>query len=402
MVNRQYLEMLGHKSVIRELSEYATARAKEIGAENIYDFSLGNPSVPAPEAFKEALIRITKETDPLQLHGYSPTVGNPVVKKRIADSLNRRFQMDYGPQHVFPVSGATGAIAHAVRAVSEPGEEVIVFAPFFPEYIPYINGTGAQIRIIPASFEDFQIRFDLLEEAISEKTAAVLVNSPNNPSGVVCSEKTLERLAALLRKKSAELGRNIFLISDEPYREIVFDHKTVPYPASFYEHTLTCYSFSKALSIPGERFGYVAVNPQAEHAEDLVAMFGQISRGIGHNCPSSLIQLAVSETLEETADLSVYETNMNLLYDCFKELGFEVIRPDGTFYIMPKALPEADGLSDSIAFCRKALQHDLVFVPADGFGAPGYFRVAYCVETQVVERAIPVLRRFVEEEYKGV
>ncbi|MBP3217313.1 MAG: pyridoxal phosphate-dependent aminotransferase [Lachnospiraceae bacterium] len=400
MVNRQYLEMLGRKSVIRELSEYATERAKEIGSENIYDFSLGNPSVPAPEAFRAALIRISQEMDPLALHGYSPTVGNPVVKQRIAESLNHRFGMNYGPQHIFPVSGATGAIAHAVRAVAEPGEEVIVSAPFFPEYIPYINGTGAQIRIIPASFEDFQIRFDLLEEAICEKTAAVMINSPNNPSGVVCSEETLTKLADLLTRKSAELGRNIFLISDEPYREIVFDHKSVPYPARFYDHTLTCYSFSKALSIPGERFGYVAVNPAAEHAEDLVPMFGQISRGIGHNCPSSLIQLAVSEVLEETADLSVYEINMNLLYDCFKELGFEVIRPDGTFYIMPKALPEADGNVDSGAFCRKALKHDLVFVPADGFGAPGYFRIAYCVETEVVKRAIPVIRKFVEEEYK--
>ena len=269
-----------------------------------------------------------------------------------------------------------------------------ILAPYFPEYNPYINGSGAKIKVVPADFENFQINFDAAEEALTENVAAVLINSPNNPSGILYGEETLEKLAALLTKKSEQFGHNVFLISDEPYREIVFDGKEAPYVAKYYPHTLTCYSFSKSLSVPGERIGYVAVNPACEHAEELVPMMGQISRGIGHNCPSSLIMLAMAETCDDTADLSVYETNMNLLYDTFKELGFTVVRPGGTFYIMPKALEE-----DSVEFCKKALKYDIVFVPADNFGAPGYFRVAYCLDTDKVRRSLPRIREFVRKEY---
>ena len=394
MINQEYLNMLSNKNIIRILSEYATGRGKEIGYENVFDFSLGNPSVPAPQSFTDVSIDLLKTKSPMALHGYSPTLGIPEVKAKVAVSLNRRFGMEYTGNHIFPTSGAAGAIAHAIRAVTKPGDEVLVFAPYFPEYNPYINGAGARIKVVPADFENFQINFDAAEEALTENVAAVLINSPNNPSGVLYGEETLEKLAALLTRKSEQFGHNVFLISDEPYREIVFDGKEAPYVAKYYPHTLTCYSFSKSLSVPGERIGYVAVNPACEHAEELVPMMGQISRGIGHNCPSSLIMLAMAETCDDTADLSVYETNMNLLYDTFKELGFTVVRPGGTFYIMPKALEE-----DSVAFCKKALKYDIVFVPADNFGAPGYFRVAYCLDTDKVQRSLPRIREFVEGEY---
>lgn len=395
MINEHYLEMLGKKSVIRELSEYAAARAGEIGYENVFDYSLGNPSVPAPESFTRAAVDMLQTMEPLQLHGYSPSLGIPSVKEKLAESLNRRFGMNYRAEHIFPTSGCAGALAHAIRVVTRPGDRVLVQAPYFPEYVPYINDTGATIEVIPGKAPDFQINLEELEKMLRPGVAALLINSPNNPSGVAYSEETLRQLSELLGRKSAELGYTVFLLSDEPYREIAFDGRSIPYPAKFYPHTLTCYSFSKSLSIPGERIGYVAVNPACEHAAELVPMCGQVSRGIGHNCPSSLIQLAAAETADETADLKVYETNRNLLYQCFTELGFEVARPDGTFYIMPKALEE-----DAVAFCRKALQYDLVFVPCDTFCAPGYFRVAYCIATEKVERSLSVIRRFVEETYR--
>jgi aspartate aminotransferase len=380
--------------VIRELSEFATRRGNEIGYENVFDFSLGNPSVPAPESYKKAAMELLEKMDPMKLHGYTPTNGNDTVKKQLADSLNKRFGMNYEPCHIFPTAGAAGAIAHALRAVTQPGDEVIVFAPFFPEYYPYINETGARIKIVEADTEAFQINFEDLEKKLTKDVAALLINTPNNPSGAVYTEETLTRLSEVLRRKSKEFDKNIFLISDEPYREIVFDGKKAPYVASFYEHTLTCYSFSKSLSIPGERVGYVAVNPACEDADKLVPMFGQISRGIGHNCPSSLVTIAMGETCDDTSDLSVYETNMNLIYDCLKELGFTVTRPGGTFYIMPKALEES-----SKDFCEKAKKYDLILVPADSFHAPGYFRMAYCIDTEKVKRSLEALRRFVNTEY---
>ena len=381
MVNREYLAMLGNKSVIRELSEYATARGKEIGYENVFDFSLGNPSVPAPDSYRDISIRLLQEEEPLKLHGYNPTMGDPRVKQMVAETLNKRFGMNYEAGHIFPTSGAAGAIAHALRCVTEPGEEVMVFAPYFSEYDPYIKGTGADIRVVAAKTDDFQINFEAAETVFSEKTAAVLINTPNNPSGAVYTEETLTRLAEVLTEKSAQYGHTIFLISDEPYREIVFDGKKQAYPAKFYPHTLTCYSYSKSLSVPGERVGYVAVSPDCEQADKMVAMMGQISRGLGHNCPSSLPMLVAAYCGDE-------------IYDTFKELGFTVPRPGGTFYIMPKALED-----DAVAFCKKALKYDLVFVPGDGFHAPGFFRVAYCVDTEKVERSLPAIRRFVETEY---
>lgn len=394
MIAEKYREMLNAKSVIRVLSETAAQRAAVIGRENVFDYSLGNPSVPAPQRFTDTVISLLREKDPMELHGYSPTLGIPSVKEKIAASLNARFGMNYGPEHIFPVSAAAAAIAHALRAVTAPGEEVLTFAPFFPEYHPYVDLTGAVLKVVLADTERFQINFEAFTKMLGPKTAAVLINTPNNPSGAVYSEETLTRLAEILKKKEEEYGHEIFLISDEPYREIVFDGKKQPYVSKFYANTISCYSFSKALSLPGERIGYLAVNPACPKAAEIVNMCGQISRGIGHNCPSSLMQLAVAEVLDQTADFSVYEKNRNLLYDCLTDLGFEVVKPEGTFYIFPKAPEE-----DAVAFCQKALEYDLVLVPADSFGCPGYFRMAYCIDTEKVERSLPVLRRFAKEVY---
>lgn len=394
MVNEQYKGMLSGKSIIRELSEYATKRGEEIGYDNVFDFSLGNPSVPCATSYTEAIVKLHQNMDPMSLHGYSPSTTIPSVRQAVADSLNRRFDMNYGMEHIFMTTGAAGALSHALRAVTKPGDEVLTFAPFFPEYGPYVTGTGAKLTVVPANTEDFQINFTAFEEMLTENVMAVLINTPNNPSGVVYSRETIERLAQVMADKQREYGHDIFLISDEPYREILFDGVECPYPSKFYDNTLSCYSFSKSLSLPGERIGYVAVNPACTDADLLVPIMAQISRGTGHNCPSSSVQLAVAQVLEDTSDLSVYETNMNILYDALVDLGFEVVRPGGTFYIFPKALEE-----DANAFCMKAKAYDLILVPSDNFGVPGYFRMAYCIDTEKVKRAIPVLREFVEKEY---
>lgn len=394
MINEQYKKMLEGKSVIRQLSEFATARGKEIGYENVFDYSLGNPSVPVPEKFTEVMIDMLKNKTSMELHGYSPSVGIPTVKEKIAKSLNERFGMDYTANHIFPTTGAAGAVAHAVRCVTKPGDEVLTFAPYFPEYGPYINMSGAQLKVVPANTENFQVNFEKLEEMINEKTMALLINTPNNPSGAVYSSETLTELAELLKRKQEEYGHDIFIISDEPYREIVFAGVDAPYVSKYYDNTLSCYSYSKSLSLPGERIGYVAANPRCTDAELISAMCSQISRGIGHNCPPSIIQLAVAEVLDMTSDMSVYETNMNILYKELTNLGFSCVKPGGTFYIFPKALED-----DAVAFCQKALKYDLVLVPSDSFGVPGYFRMAYCIDTEKVERSVEAFRKFVKENY---
>ncbi|MCM1540380.1 MAG: pyridoxal phosphate-dependent aminotransferase [Blautia sp.] len=394
MLVQKYKDMLSGKSVIRQLSEFATARGQEIGYENVFDYSLGNPSVPVPQAFTDAMVEMLQNEDTLALHGYSPSLGITAVREAVAASLERRFGLPYRKEHIFMASGAAGALAHAFRLVTEPGDEVLTFAPFFPEYNPYVNLSGAVLKVVPPDTENFQINFEKFEEMLTEKVMAVLVNTPNNPSGVVYSAETLKQLAQLLREKSVQYGHDIYLISDEPYREIVFEGVEAPCVSAFYDNTIMCYSFSKSLSLPGERIGYVAIHPGCKDAETMVNMCGQISRGIGHNCPPSIIQLAVAKVLDQTADLGVYETNMNLIYRELMELGFQCVKPGGTFYIFPKALEE-----DSQAFCQKALKYDLILVPADTFGAPGYFRMAYCIDTEKVERSLPALRKFVKETY---
>lgn len=394
MIAQHYLDMLGGKSVIRQLSEWSTARGAEIGYENVFDYSLGNPSVPCPPQFTQAMLRLLQNGDPVALHGYSPTLTIPSVRAAVSENLRRRFGVPYTADHIFMTTGAAGALAHALRCVAVPGQSILTIAPYFPEYKPYVEGAGLTLRVVPPRMEDFQIDFAALESMLDENTAAVLINTPNNPSGAAYSADTLRALADCLRAASARFGHHIFLLSDEPYREIVFGGASQMHPAAFYEDTLTCYSFSKSLSLPGERIGYVAANPACEKAEYIVPMCGQISRGTGHNCPASLIQLAVAECLDTTSDLSVYERNMELLYAELVDLGFTVVKPGGTFYIFPKALEE-----DSVAFCRKAQDYDLALVPGDTFGCPGYFRMAYCIDTEKVERSFAALRAFVRDCY---
>lgn len=394
MLVQKYKDMLSGKSVIRELSEFATARGKEIGYENVFDYSLGNPSVPVPQEFTDVMVDMLQNKSPMELHGYSPSLGISSVRAAIAASLAKKFGVPYTADHIFMASGAAGALSHAFRLVTQPGDEILAFAPFFPEYNPYVNLTGATLKIVPPNTKDFQINFEAFEEMITEKTMAVLINTPNNPSGMVYSKDTIQKLAAVLSAKSAQYKHDIYIISDEPYREIVFAGVDAPCVSAFYDNTIMCYSFSKSLSLPGERIGYVAINPACKDATTMIYMCGQISRGIGHNCPPSLIQLAVAEVVDMTADLSVYETNMNLIYNELMNLGFTCVKPGGTFYIFPKALEE-----DAKVFCKKALNYDLVLVPADSFGCPGYFRMAYCIDTEKVERSLVALRKFVEAEY---
>lgn len=392
MLSQHYIDMTSQKSAIRELFDYGSKRAKEIGYENVFDYSLGNPSVPTPQAFTDAMLDLIQNTDPVALHGYSPSLGIPSVRQAVADSLNERFDMAFKMEDIFMAVGAAGAIAHAVRAVTVPGDEVITFAPFFPEYYHYVNGTGAVLKVVPADISSFQINFEAFEEMITEKTMAVLINTPNNPSGIVYSTATIDRLASILTAKSEEYGHTIYLISDEPYREIVFQGVDAPFVAKHYDNTIICYSFSKSISLPGERIGYVAVNPACKDAALIIDMCGQISRGIGHNCPPSLIQLAVARVLNQTSDISVYETNKNILYKELTRIGFEIVEPGGTFYMFPKALE-----ADAVAFCERAKQHDLLIVPSDSFGCPGHFRICYCIPTEKVERSIPVFEALAKE-----
>lgn len=391
MIAELYRNMLGAKSVIRETFAYGSRRAEEIGYQNVFDYSLGNPSVPAPDKLTERLISLLETKSPAELHGYSPTLGNQEAREAVAESLSERFHMEYRTEHIFMTNGAASSIAHALRAVTVPGDTVLTFAPYFPEYQPYVTLAGLNLKIVPPDLARFQMDFEKLEDMLTEDVSAVLINTPNNPSGTAYTTETLEEMAKILRKKEAEYGHDIYVISDEPYREIIFTGADSPYPASIYDRTITCYSFSKSLSIPGERIGYVAVSPRCPDAGLLIDMCGQISRGIGHNCPSSLIQMAVKDVLNETADLSVYETNMNLLYDKLMELGFVCMKPQGTFYMFPKALEE-----DAGAFCMRAREYDLLLVPGDTFGCPGYFRISYCVDTEKVKRSLSAFEKLAE------
>ena len=391
MLVQKYKDMLSGKSVIRQLSEFATARGQEIGYENVFDYSLGNPSVPVPREFTDCMIELLSTQDTNVLHGYSPSLGITSVREKVAASLEKRFGLPYRKEHIFMASGAAGALAHAFRLVSQPGDEILTFAPFFPEYHPYVDLSGAVLKVVPPDTEAFQINFDKMEEMMNEKVMAVLINTPNNPSGVVYSAETLKKLAEVLKRKSEEYGHTIYLISDEPYREIVFSGVDAPCVSKFYDNTIMCYSYSKSLSLPGERIGYVAVNPACKDAALIVHMCTQISRGIGHNCPASLLQLTVAELLGETSDLSVYEENANILYDALTKMGFSCVRPGGTFYMFPRSPEE-----DAKAFCQKALAYNLVLVPGDSFGCPGFFRISYCVPTEKVKRSLAAFEKLAQ------
>ena len=391
MLSKRYVDMLSEKDIIFEIAGMAKRRAQEIGEENVYNFSLGNPSVPAPEAVNQTIHDILNDTPTLQIHSYGPSAGLPQVRAQLAQSLNRRFGMDYRPEHLFMASGAAGALGHALRAVTEPGDEIIVFAPYFPEYRPYVQGAGLRLSVVPADVDSFQINFQALEERLNPAVTAVLVNSPNNPSGMVLSSATLTRLAALLEEKQRQFGHPIYLISDEPYRELLFTGKEATYPARFYDNTITCYSFSKSLSLPGERIGYLAVNPKAEQALTIAEVCPQVSRTIGCNGTSTLMQLTVGRCADLTSQLEVYERNKDRLFAALTEYGFSCVEPGGSFYMFPRSLEP-----DDVAFCKKATELDLFLVPGTAFGCPGHFRLAYCVPEERVTVALPKFKQLAE------
>ncbi len=392
MISKKYSSMLNNTSIIREFAQYASKRAAEIGAENVFNYTIGNPSVPTTDDFNKGLIDLIQNEDSLTLHGYSPTLTIYSVRKAVADSLNRRFGMEYVPEDIFMTSGAAGALAHAIRCVTEPGDEVITFAPYFPEYVPYVDGTGAVLKVVPADITSFQINFDAFLEMMNPNVQAILINSPNNPSGIVYSTETITHLAQILTEKQEEYGHDIYLISDEPYREIVFEGTDSPFISKFYDNTICCYSFSKSLSLPGERIGYVAVNPKCKDAELIINMCGQVSRFTGHNCPSSLIQLGVAKVLDETSDLSIYEKNKNILYKELTAMGYECVEPGGTFYMFPKT-----PIADANEFCNMtAHELDLILVPGDSFMCPGHMRLAYCTTTDIVERSLPLFEKAIK------
>lgn len=392
MINTFYTSMLSEKDVIFEIFQYAQEKAQKVGAENIYDFSLGNPSVPAPSTVNETMISHIRQLDPLSLHGYSPGMGIPEARAAIAKQLNQKYGCQYEARHIFMAIGAAGALAHAFRAVNNPGDEVLTFAPCFSEYKPYTAGASLHLSVVPADIDSFQINFDAFRQMLRPTVTSVLINTPNNPSGIVYSTKTIEQLADILTEKSEEFGHPIYLISDEPYRDIVFTGTDHPYVANYYKNTLTCYSFSKSLSLPGERIGYLAVHPACEGAENIIAICPQISRTIGHNGPASLMQRTIASVCAETSALSVYEENKNILYEALCSYGYQCVEPGGTFYMFPRSLEP-----DAYSFCEKAREKNLMLVPGDIFGCPGHFRIAYCVPTERIKKALPVFQELAAE-----
>lgn len=396
MLNQRYVEMLKQKDIIFEIFQYAREKAKEVGAENIYDFSLGNPSVPAPDVVNDKMVENIRTLDPLLLHGYSPSLGVPEAREAVANYLNEKFGTNYTMGNIYMTIGAADALGHAFRAVTVPGDEVITFAPCFSEYFAYVSGCGLNLRVVPADIDTFQIDFDVFEQMMNPKVTAVLVNSPNNPSGIVYSCATIARLAEIMERKAAEFGHPIYLISDEPYRDIVFSGKENPYIPSYYRDAISCYSFSKSMSLPGERIGYMAVNPDCTDGAKIIEICPQISRTMSLNGPPSLLQRTIVDVCSATADLSVYEKNKNILYNALIEYGYECVEPGGTFYMFPRALE-----ADAYAFCEKAKELNLMLVPGDVFRCPGHVRIAYCVPTERIERALPVFKKLAELYGRG-
>ena len=390
-LNERMVALGTSRSVIRELFEFGKQRAAEIGAENVFDFSIGNPSVPAPDAVNETAIKLLKDTDPVVIHGYTSAQGDIEVRKLLADYVNRRFDTSFGPDNFYVSVGAAAALCCCLNGLCNKDDEVIVFAPYFPEYKVFIEGAGAKMNLIPADTEAFQIDFEKFEAAINENTKAVIVNSPNNPCGVVYSHETCTKLAEILNAKSAELGHPIYLIADEPYREIVFDGIEVPYLPKYYNNTLVCYSWSKSLSLPGERLGYVLVPDEVEEHGLVYAAVAGAGRSLGYVNAPGLFQRVCAMCADMTADITIYETNRNLLYNGLREIGFDVVKPDGTFYIFPKTLEE-----DDVAFCERAKQFNILIVPGSGFGCPGHARISYCVPTERIERALDAFKKLAD------
>ena len=376
------------RSTIREIFEYGNSRAAEVGRENVFDFSIGNPNVPAPESVRQAILDIAAG-DPVAAHGYTSAQGDAAVRGELAASINRRFGSDYTGDCLYLTAGAAAALSVTFKALTCPGDEFIVFAPFFPEYQCFIeSGAGAKCVVVPPSVADFQINFEELDKCLNEKTKALVINSPCNPSGVVYSEQTICRLAQVLNEKSKEYGHPIYLISDEPYREIVYDGAEVPFVPHYYMDTIVCYSYSKSLSLPGERIGYVLVPPQAADSADLYAAICGAGRVLGYVCAPSMFQRVAARCAAETADIRIYRENRDLLFEGLTKMGYSCVKPEGAFYLFPQSLE-----ADDRAFCERAKQYDLLLVPGTDFGAPGHVRISYCVQTETIRRALPLFAK---------
>lgn len=385
--------MLGKKrSVIREIFEYAKKRANEIGRENIYDFSLGNPNVPAPSCINESIVECIKNEDPVLLHGYTSAQGDLNVRNIISNNINQKFGTALSADNIYITVGAAASLTISINAIALPDDEFIVFTPFFPEYKIWVEAAGAKIVPVASDQNTFQVDIQKFEEAISAKTKAVIVNSPNNPSGVVLTEDTIQNLCSVMNKKSLEFGHPIYLISDEPYRELVYGDIKVPYLINYYDNTFICYSFSKALSVPGERIGYVVVSNKMENSLDTYAAICGAGRALGYVCAPSLFQQIIAKCINETADISIYKKNRDLLYDGLTKLGFHCIKPDGAFYLFMKSMEP-----DANKFCEKAKKYELLLVPGDDFGSPGFVRIAYCVKTEQIINSLPAFEKLAKE-----
>lgn len=388
MLNEKNVRLGEVRSCIRELFEYGKKRKAEIGEDNVYDFSIGNPSVPAPEAVRDALVEIIKTYDPVFLHGYTSAQGDYSVRKVLADYINARFSTELDADCLYMTCGAAASLTITLNAILNPGDEVITFSPFFPEYRVFTENAGGKFIAVDSDAETFQIDFDKLESAITAHTKGVIINSPNNPSGVVYGEKDVKKLCELLKKYSEQNGNPIFLIADEPYRELVFEKGVkVPYVMNYYEHSIVCYSYSKSLSLPGERIGYIAVNNEMPEFKKVYAAICGAGRALGFVCAPNLFQQLVKKVYSATSDLSVYKANRDRLYSALKEYGYKVVKPDGAFYMFVKAMEES-----SAAFCERAKKYELLIVPGDDFGCKGYARVSYCVSPQMIECALPAFK----------
>lgn len=389
VVNESMYQLGSVRSAIRELFEYGKKRAEIVGRENVYDFSIGNPSIPAPQIVNETIKELVTNYDSVELHGYTSAQGDAKTRAAIAEFLNNTHGTNFTGDNFYMTMGAAASLSICFHALtSDVYDEFIAIAPYFPEYKVFVNAAGAKLVEVPADTEHFQIDFAALEERINEHTRAVIINSPNNPSGTVYSEETIEKLADLLDRKSKEIGRPIFIISDEPYREIVYDGIKVPFVTKYYDNTLVCYSYSKSLSLPGERIGYVLVPDEVYDKNELYAAVCGAGRALGYVCAPSLFQKMIIRCQGATGDISAYKRNRDLLYEGLTNIGYKCFKPDGAFYMFVKALED-----DSNAFCEKAKEEDVLIVAADGFGCPGWVRISYCVDEEMIKRSMPAFER---------
>ena len=392
MFNKTAYGLGSVSSYIREVFEYGRQQAKIVGEENVFDYSLGNPSIPAPEKVNETIINVLNTESSIKVHGYTSGPGDDSIREAVAKNLTERFGKVIRPANLFFTCGAAPALMTALTALACEDSEVIAIAPFFPEYKPFIESSGNKFVMVPADTTSFQIDMAALESLVNEHTQAIIVNSPNNPSGVVFSRETLEKVGSILGAAAEKYGHPIYIIADEPYRELVYDGVEVPFIPNVYKDTIVCYSWSKSLSLPGERIGYVLVPDDATDSAELFAAVAGAARMLGHVCAPSLIQRAVAACCDIMPDLEAYDVNRNLLYNGLTEIGYECAKPQGAFYLFVKAPG-----GDAMAFAEKAKKKNLLIVPSDSFGVPGYFRLSYCVSKEMIERSLPAFKEVFAE-----